>query len=120
MVRGRISSIGTRLSRYRILGHQLETRLGFVPKAIEPGCGRLQTGPIEEIDIARAFGAMGDKARAFQLPQVPGDRRPADFEGRRQLADARWPVRQDLHDPPALGITKRLEVIVRESSKLFA
>ena len=62
---------------------------------------------IDEVDAARAFGAVGNQARLLQYLEVLRDRGPAHRQRARELADRRRPRLQPLEDLAAGGVRKR-------------
>ena len=104
--------------RRSIFRNQSETCFGLVPKAGEPRGGLRQPRRVEHVDIARAFGPMRDQPRAFELGQMPGDRRPADRDNGGKIADTARPLGQRLDQFAALGVAESIESIFREVVRL--
>src|SRR3954469_10270886 len=109
MVRTRISSTAGRLFRRSIFRNQTETRLGLVPKGVDPRGGLRQARRVQHVNIARALGAMGDEARPLELREMAGDGRTADRKQSCQFADAARPLGEGSHELPALRIAEGFE-----------
>jgi len=80
------------------------------PEAIEVGAQRVDACGIQLVDSPISDRSIDDQVRVLQDPQVLRDRRTADREAARELADWLRPLKQTFEDRPAGGITERVEL----------
>ena len=101
-----------------MLDPALERGQGLVPEVVEVLAQRFEGIGIEGVDAARPVGPIHDQPGVLQHAEVLRDRRPADGEITRQLADGSRPVDQAREDPAAGRIAERVELRVMVSVHL--
>src|SRR4029077_13469358 len=94
------AAVTLRLCRLVLLDLGLERLRRLRPELIEPGAQRAETVRIDLVDVARAVGAVEHEAGVFQRLQMLRDRRAADGQFSRKLADRARGAREPLGDFP--------------------
>ena len=81
------------------------------PHRVEAALEADQPDGIQAVVAARPLGPLQDESGRLQHAEVLRDRRPADGEVRRQVADGPLAVAEALHDGPPRGVAEGFEGI---------
>src|SRR6266567_5116221 len=96
---------------FALFGGGLERRQGSVPEPVEVRAQRAHPVRVELVDAAGSQLAVADETRLLEDLQMLGDRRPADRQLGRQLADGAWPLTDPLEDRPTRGVAESREAV---------
>ena len=69
---------------------------------------------MESVDATGALGLLDDEAGLLEQPQVPRDRRAADGQGLRELADRPAVAREELDDGAPMRVPEGIERVAAQ------